>query len=109
MVDAGHFGDMVYVVDEHGKRRARNAVGELALEFAYFGFRGFLAFGLVFGFEFRDGFVDFWLLGLGGAAIGLGDKAGIEVDVDDAAFGVGTAGVGATATASADRIVSGET
>jgi hypothetical protein len=54
----------------------------------------FFAFGLVFGFEVGDGFVDFGLLGFVGVAVGLGDEAGVEVDVDDAAFGVGTAGVG---------------
>jgi hypothetical protein len=37
VVDAGDFGDVVDVVDEHGERRAGDAVGVGALELVDFG------------------------------------------------------------------------
>ena len=63
VIDACDFRDVVDVVDEHGERRARDAVGKLALQLVDLSIRSFFAFGLVLVLELLDGLVHFGLDG----------------------------------------------
>jgi hypothetical protein len=64
VIDAGHFGDVVDVVNEHGEAADAGCGRRTALELVDFGVGDFLAFRLGLGLEIGDGLVDFRLLAL---------------------------------------------